>query len=156
MVENNKTCILCGTKYTYCNNCAEFDHLPYWMICYCSRNCKDIFDTLSAYNMKQITKDKARDILSKCDLSNKHSFKESTLNCINSIMEETVTKKSVVKEIKHQATEKVEEVIDPIVETPVIDTDDIKSLRNESFINHPVMGDTAVKQPKRMKYTKKK
>ena len=65
MVENNKTCILCGTKYTYCNNCAEFDHLPYWMICYCSRNCKDIFDTLSAYNMKQITKDKARDILSK-------------------------------------------------------------------------------------------
>ena len=155
MVENNKTCILCGTKYTYCNNCAEFDHLPYWMICYCSRNCKDIFDTLSAYNMKQITKDEARNILSKCDLSNKQSFKESTLNCINSIMEETVAKKSVVKEIKHQATENVEEVIDPIVETPVIDTDDIKSSRNESFINDPVIGDTIAK-PKRMKYTGKK
>ena len=156
MIKNNKTCILCGNKYTYCNGCSEFDHLPYWMICYCSKNCKDIFDTLSAYNMNQITKGEAKNTLSKCDLSNKHSFKESTLNCVNSIMEETIVEKSIKEDLKHQpVTEKVEEVIIPVVETPVIDTDDIKSSQNKSFINDPVMGDSSVKT-KRMKYTNKK
>lgn len=153
MVKDNKTCILCGNKYTYCNNCAEFDHLPYWMVCYCSKNCKDIFDTLSAYNMNQITKDEAKKILEDCNLSNKHAFRESTLSCVNSIMRETNVEKPAINN-KQQVVKRVEET-EPIEDRPIIDTDDIKSSRNESFINDPVTG-TAVKQPKRMKYANKR
>ena len=60
MVRNNKTCILCGNKYSYCSGCAEFDHLPRWMECYCSENCKDIFNILSSYNMNHKTKEEAK------------------------------------------------------------------------------------------------
>ena len=60
MVKDNKTCILCGKKYSYCSRCSEFDHLPRWMECYCSENCKNIFNILSGYTMKDYTKEEAK------------------------------------------------------------------------------------------------
>lgn len=164
MVRNNKTCILCGNKYSYCSGCAEFDHLPRWMECYCSENCKDIFNILSSYNMKHKTKEEAKSLLEKCDLTMTDTYSEFNRNCINSIMtDETSTSDAhdSVETIKpvHTAGQ-VDVVGEPIMNTPeplpetTVTVEEPVTEINK--VSDPVMGDTAVKQSKRMKYTKKK
>ena len=87
MIKNNKVCILCGKRYSFCSRCEEFDHLPRWMAIYCSDNCKKIFDAISAYNMKLKTKKEAAKILKECDLSRKSEFKESCQKYIDEILD---------------------------------------------------------------------
>lgn len=87
MIKNNKVCILCGERYSFCSRCEEFDHLPRWMAIYCSDNCKKIFDAISAYNMKLKTKEEAAKILRECDLSRKSEFKESCQKYIDEILD---------------------------------------------------------------------
>lgn len=153
MVRNNKTCILCGNKYSYCSGCAEFDHLPRWMECYCSENCKDIFNILSSYNMNHKTKEEAKALLEKCDLTMTDTYSEFNLDCINSIMADETIKPVAT-------TGQITTVDEPIINTPeplpetIVTVDE--SIIETNKVSDPVMGDTAVKQPKRMKYTKKK
>ena len=153
MVRNNKTCILCGNKYSYCSGCAEFDHLPRWMECYCSENCKDIFNILSSYNMNHKTKEEAKALLEKCDLTMTDTYSEFNKNCINSIMSD-----ETIKPV--DTSGKITTVDEPIMNTPeplpetTVAVDE--SIIETNKVSDPVMGDTAVKQPKRMKYTKKK
>lgn len=153
MVRNNKTCILCGNKYSYCSGCAEFDHLPRWMECYCSENCKDIFNILSSYNMNHKTKEEAKALLEKCDLTMTDTYSEFNKNCINSIMaDETIKPVDTAGKIT-TVDEPIMNTPEPLPETTVaVD----ESIIETNKVSDPVMGDTAVKQPKRMKYTKKK
>lgn len=104
MIKNNKVCILCGKRYSFCSRCEEFDHLPRWMAIYCSDNCKKIFDTISAYNMKLKTKEEAAKILKECDLSRKSEFKESCQKYIDEILD-----------IKEESSQEV--VVNTILET---------------------------------------
>lgn len=101
MVKNNKTCILCGKVYSFCNRCEEFDHLPRWMAIYCSDNCRNIFSTLTEYNAGNITKEQAAVELSKCDLSDKehfHHFNQKKIDEIFDVKDEKVNdEKSNVK-----------------------------------------------------------
>lgn len=153
MVRNNKTCILCGNKYSYCSGCAEFDHLPRWMECYCSENCKDIFNILSSYNMNHKTKEEAKALLEKCDLTMTDTYSEFNKNCINSIIaDETIKPVDTAGQIT-TVDEPIMNTPEPLPETTV--TVD-ESIIETNKVSDPVMGDTAVKQPKRMKYTKKK
>lgn len=153
MVRNNKTCILCGNKYSYCSGCAEFDHLPRWMECYCSENCKDIFNILSSYNMNHKTKEEAKALLEKCDLTMTDTYSEFNKNCINSIMaDETIKPVDTAGKIT-TVNEPIMNTPEPLPETTVaVD----ESIIETNKVSDPVMGDTAVKQSKRMKYTKKK
>lgn len=153
MVRNNKTCILCGNKYSYCSGCAEFDHLPRWMECYCSENCKDIFNILSSYNMNHKTKEEAKALLEKCDLTMTDTYSEFNKNCINSIMaDETIKPVDTAGKIT-TVDEPIMNTPEPLPETTV--TVD-ESIIETNKVSDPVMGDTAVKQSKRMKYTSKK
>lgn len=153
MVRNNKTCILCGNKYSYCSGCAEFDHLPRWMECYCSENCKDIFNILSSYNMNHKTKEEAKALLEKCDLTMTDTYSEFNKNCINSIMaDETIKPVDTAGKIT-TVDEPIMNTLEPLPETTVaVD----ESIIETNKVSDPVMGDTAVKQSKRIKYTKKK
>lgn len=93
MVKNNKTCILCGKVYSFCNRCEEFDHLPRWMAIYCSDNCRKIFSALTEYNAGNITKEQAAVELSKCDLSDKehfHPFNQEKIDEIFDVKDEKV------------------------------------------------------------------
>lgn len=153
MVRNNKTCILCGNKYSYCSGCAEFDHLPRWMECYCSENCKDIFNILSSYNMNHKTKEEAKALLEKCDLTMTDTYSEFNKNCINSIMaDETIKPVDTAGQIT-TVDEPIMNTPEPLPET-IVTVDE--SIIETNKVSDPVMGDTAVKQSKRMKYTKKK
>jgi ribosomal protein S17E len=88
MKKNNKKCIVCQTEYTFCPSCSDFDHLPRWMNVYHDENCRNIFNVVSGYTHKRYTKEDAKELLKKCDLSNKHSFKENLNVLIDEILKE--------------------------------------------------------------------
>lgn len=85
MAKLNKECILCKTKYSFCNRCEAYDHLPRWMAIYCSDNCRTIFTTATDYEYKHINKEDARKILDNCDLSAKDSYHPTSQRIIDEI-----------------------------------------------------------------------
>ena len=99
MKQNNKTCICCGKKYTFCTNCGQFDNEPRWKAIYHNETCKDIFIIVSDYLQKEITKEEAKIRLLKCDLSYKKELNKILQKGIDEILyEETVENISEVKE----------------------------------------------------------
>ena len=70
MKQNNKNCIICGKAYTFCTNCSKFDHLPRWMGMFHSKECKDIFDTISDYQSKVCSKEEAQNRLTDAGIAN--------------------------------------------------------------------------------------
>ena len=63
-------------------------------------NCKNIFETCTNYNFKLITKEQAKESLSKYDLSNRANFSACVKRDLNTILAESnpsVEKKDFVK-----------------------------------------------------------
>lgn len=65
MRKNNKRCLICSNLYTFCLNCAEFDHLPRWMGMFDKKECKEIFDAISDYRSNLCTKEETKERLIK-------------------------------------------------------------------------------------------
>lgn len=163
MVKNNKKCILCGKVYSYCNSCSEFDHLPRWMECYCSENCKEIFNALSAYNMKTRP---VESIIATLKASNLEieKYHEANQRYIKEILEKDAA--APAEPVAESAPQEVpiEEIMNaPVENTPIVSAEtsipeEILVVESDTTpaetIADPIMG--TVKQPKRMKYTKKK
>lgn len=112
-----RKCILCGKEYKYCKNCQSDYKKELWHSLYDTENCKDISKTLTDYKFDRITKDEAREILSKCDLT--IDCHDNYRNEINAIMTKpkrgTRAKAMVIDEII-QEPELVEQVIEEIKE----------------------------------------
>lgn len=83
--KNNKACIVCGTRYTFCLNCAEFDNEPRWRAIYHDDNCKKIDNTISEYLAGNMSAEDAKNELDKCDLSNKESFHKTIRAAIDKL-----------------------------------------------------------------------
>ena len=163
MVKNNKKCILCGKVYSYCNSCSEFDHLPRWMECYCSENCKEIFNALSDYNMKTRP---VESIIATLKASNLEieKYHEANQRYIKEILEKDAA--APTEPVAESAPQEVpiEEIMNaPVEDTPIVSAEtsipeEISVVESDTTpaetIADPIMG--TVKQPKRMKYTKKK
>lgn len=163
MVKNNKKCILCGKVYSYCNSCSEFDHLPRWMECYCSENCKEIFNALSAYNMKTRP---VESIIATLKASNLEieKYHEANQRYIKEILEKDAA--APAEPVAESAPQEVpiEEIMNaPVEDTPIVSAEtsipeEIPVVESDTTpaetIADPIMG--TVKQSKRMKYTKKK
>ena len=103
---NNKTCLCCGEKYTFCTSCDQYDFEPRWKAIFHNKNCKDIFNILTEYNAGNIDRATAVDSLKQCDLSAKDSFVENIKQEINELFEskekttlEKSERKSVTKEL---------------------------------------------------------
>ena len=58
-MEKNRTCHLCGKKYSYCPSCDKDKMKPSWYALFCSEQCKSIDETLVKYGTKKITPIKA-------------------------------------------------------------------------------------------------
>lgn len=163
MVKNNKKCILCGKVYSYCNSCSEFDHLPRWMECYCSENCKEIFNALSAYNMKTRP---VESIIATLKASNLEieKYHEANQRYIKEILEKDAAAPAEPVAESDPQEVPVEEIMNaPVEDTPIVSAEtsipeEIPVVESDTTpaetIADPIMG--TVKQPKRMKYTKKK
>lgn len=64
MATNNRKCICCNERYSYCPNCSGADRLaPSWKAEFCSSTCKDLWLTCTRFNMKRLTKQEAQDVI---------------------------------------------------------------------------------------------
>lgn len=85
--ELNATCDICGKKYHVCNSCKEIKTFTPWRTVTDTLQHYAIFLALSQYT-KTKNKEKAREELSACDLSDLESFNENIKAVIKEIMEE--------------------------------------------------------------------
>lgn len=82
----NRTCLACGKKYEYCGSCPTSANLPVWKNIFDTENCKTIFENTSDFVQGVISKDVAKNRISKCDFSIK--YKDNIQKHINNIMAE--------------------------------------------------------------------
>ena len=108
--ELNATCDICGKKYHICGSCKEVKSFTPWRTVTDTMQHYLIFLALSEYT-KTKDKEKAKEELSKCDLSELDTFNENIKSAINEIMAEekiveTVSEENVKEnvEIKPQKT----------------------------------------------------
>lgn len=97
MAKLNKECILCKTKYSFCNRCEAYDHLPRWMAIYCSDNCRTVFTTATDYEYKHLSKEDAKNILDSCDLSARDKYHPTTQRIIDEIYADNTEIKEEIK-----------------------------------------------------------
>lgn len=110
MKKNNKTCIVCGEKYTYCNSCEAFYNLPTWMAIFHNENCKDLFTITSDYLSNTLDKDEAIERLNKCDLSYKDKLHKEILKAVNELTDVEIKAEVIEKVEITEANENIEEV----------------------------------------------
>lgn len=85
-MEHARKCTICGKEYSYCPFCAQYQHLPKWMVGFDTENCKDISNIVANYRAGIVDKETAKDLLSYKDLSvlnGYNPFIESIINEIN-------------------------------------------------------------------------
>lgn len=109
--KNNKSCIVCGEKYTFCPTCADTKKLEMWRNIYCSENCKKIFHAASGYYAQTVSIEEVKARFDACDLSRKDKLNESYINAIN-----------VVYETKKEEIKVEEEIISPVEIKTTIET----------------------------------
>lgn len=95
MKKRTRKCIVCGTEYTYCNNCKSHASQPSWMAIYHDENCRNIMNIATEYMAGNIAKEEAKEQLDLCNLKNKKNFKESVVRAVDEIYS---VKKSLKKE----------------------------------------------------------
>lgn len=86
MAKNNRVCKVCGSEYSFCPTCAGVTATEKYRTMFCSKNCRDVFHTLSRYIVKDVTKDEAKEILSSLDLSKRNKFSDAIKADIDEIM----------------------------------------------------------------------
>ena len=99
----NATCAICGQPYKICRTCQEIKSFTPWRTITDTLQHYSLFLVLSEYSRTK-DKAKAKDELSKCDLSEKELFKDSVKNMIDEIMKE-----DTIKIIEETSEETVEE-----------------------------------------------
>lgn len=97
MRENNKSCLVCKKKYTYCSSCEEYAHLPRWMTSFCGENCHEVFDIISLYEDKHISLEETKKKLDACDLSVIRANKTPTSRIIADIYRTVENKVNVIE-----------------------------------------------------------
>ena len=113
--ELNATCDICGKKYHICSSCKEVKSFTPWRTVTDTMQHYLIFLALSEYT-KTKDKEKAKEELSKCDLSELDTFNENIKTAIKEIMAdgkekvvETVSEETVKENVEikpHKSTRK--------------------------------------------------
>ena len=86
MARYDRSCILCGKVYEYCNSCSAFQNKPVWMFSYCSEDCKDITSLLTDYIYNKISKEEVKQIIETKDTSRHMQYKGSYGKAYKEIM----------------------------------------------------------------------
>ena len=105
--ELNATCDICGKKYHICSSCKEVKSFTPWRTVTDTMQHYIIFLALSEYT-KTKDKEKAKEELSKCDLSELDTFNENIKTAIKEIMADG--KEKVVETVSEETVEKIVEI----------------------------------------------
>lgn len=106
--KDNKTCLICGKKYSYCGTCREFAHLPSWKELVDTENCYNLFEILSAVSVGTITKEQGKAKLAECDLN--QEFTKEIKKQIEDIQNITVADTAKVDKVIKEANEVIKSV----------------------------------------------
>ena len=109
--KKNRICKVCNTEYNFCPNCSGVTATEKYRTMFCSKNCRDIFHTLSKLTVGAINKSETKEILSSLDLSNLDNFSETIKADVNEVMD--INKKSFKKKIKEEPV--MFDVIEPAI-----------------------------------------
>lgn len=88
MARYDRSCILCGKVYEYCNSCSAFQDKPVWMFSYCSEDCKDITSLLTDFIYNRISKEETKQVIETKDTSRHMNYKGSYGKAYKEIMGE--------------------------------------------------------------------
>ena len=121
MARYDRSCILCGKVYEYCNSCSAFQDKPVWMFSYCSEDCKDITSLLTDFIYNKISKEDAKKIIDTKDTSRHMQYKGSYGKAYNEIMEEI------------DSEDKDEENSEDKIEDEEIKKDIVKDMANDTI-----------------------
>ncbi len=102
MARDDKTCIVCRTRYKYCNACRQYNPNETWRNLYCSDNCRQLYHIYDAIRAKKLSDEEAGEKIAKYDTDNLASFNEP----IKSVL--MVAKNSAKKKDKPVIEEKQE------------------------------------------------
>jgi hypothetical protein len=113
----NAICVVCGNKYHLCVACnRDKSNWKSWNIIADKEECYNIYNIVSKYVAKDITKSEAKELLNAFDLSNLENFKDVMKAKIKEILELRDNKivETIVEEIVSEETteDKVEKVYD--------------------------------------------
>ena len=86
MEKLNRTCIICGKRYSYCNNCQRDAGKPTWYFIFDGQNCHDMYEVCVAYRDNVITQKEAYEKMSVLDTSKLKDFAEVTQAQIKEIL----------------------------------------------------------------------
>ena len=131
-----RKCVCCGKEYEYCPSCPKKDH-PGWMVTFCCEECKELFNIISAYNTKRISKEAVREYMSehKIDVE---KYLDSVKKVFNEIKEPEVVIETLIVEPKESRKEIVEE---KVLETskPETSTSNVRSISsaNDNYEHRP-------------------
>ena len=92
MARYDRSCILCGKVYEYCNSCSAFQDKPVWMFSYCSEDCKDITSLLTDFIYNKISKEEVKQAIESKDTSRHMQYKGSYGKAYKEIMGEIDSK----------------------------------------------------------------
>lgn len=72
-----RQCICCGKTYQYCPHCGSFSNHPKWMFNYDQESCMELFNVVSAYNMKVVGKEDVVAVVKKYNITDFSKYKDS-------------------------------------------------------------------------------
>ena len=104
MEKLNRTCIICGKRYSYCNNCQRDSGKPTWYFIFDGQNCHDIYEVCTQYRDGEIDAKVAYEKISKLDISNIKDFYEATRIQIEEIIANGKESKTIVDKVKANNT----------------------------------------------------
>lgn len=94
MKSKPRNCNCCGREYYYCPHCREDENKPTWMMAWDTQECREVFITLSDYNSKNISKEQAKERISKV-LTHTIVFKEKIQQQIDELFKEEQEQETV-------------------------------------------------------------
>jgi len=97
-----RICNVCGTKYTYCGNCATDKSKPVWMNAFDTKECMEVLYAASSYNGKEISKEEAKKRIEKTGMKIDQIKNTILLEQVKEILKSDESS----KEVKNSTTRK--------------------------------------------------
>lgn len=120
MAIKNRTCLACGTKYSFCPDCNGADKIaPTWKSDFCSETCMTLWTTCTKFNLNKLTKPEAKSIISALTLKPIDQYVKCVQRDLGVILKEEPKPKS--KRAKRSELPVIDEAIPEEQKVEVID-----------------------------------
>jgi hypothetical protein len=100
MAKKNRTCVCCGTQFSYCPTCGGDKLKPGWSSQFCSEDCQELWSTATKFNLDMISKEEAKELISVLELKPHTEYVECVQRDLKNILKED--KPAVVEETAPQ------------------------------------------------------